>query len=93
MMYTSALHAAVAVLSVASCALANVTVQAAANSSRLPLSYAPTPNDVYVAPVQNDTVTLLSLIHSRPELSSLAEALREPAGKNCLRRLTKHLKS
>ncbi|KAK5171484.1 uncharacterized protein LTR77_004629 [Saxophila tyrrhenica] len=38
------------------------------------------PDDVYVAPQSKGTITLLELIESRPDLSSLRQALEEPAG-------------
>lgn len=49
-------------------------------SSRQPLSYAAAPQGIYTAP-KGDSKTLLDVIKSRDDLSSLAEALREPAGK------------
>lgn len=59
------------------------TVNAYNNSAsiRPPLSYAPEPASVYVPPKSNTTVTLLDLIKSRPELSTLLKVIGEPAGK------------
>lgn len=51
-------------------------------TTRPPLSYAPIPQDVYTAPVQNNITTLLKLIESKTELSMLREALEEPAGED-----------
>jgi hypothetical protein len=48
---------------------------AAATHNRLPLSYNEIPENIYKVPVPNDTITLLDLVHSRPELSKLAGAL------------------
>lgn len=48
-------------------------------SARAPLSYAPTPEGIYTLP-KNNTPTLLDVIKSRPELSTLVNALDEPAG-------------
>lgn len=48
--------------------------------ARQPLEYAPLPANVYTPPIRNSTVTLLDLITSRPELSTLGEIIRMPAG-------------
>lgn len=48
--------------------------------ARQPLEYAPIPADVYTPPVGNSTVTLLDLVSSRPELSTLGEIIQMPAG-------------
>ncbi|KAI6914782.1 hypothetical protein KC318_g462 [Hortaea werneckii] len=48
--------------------------------ARQPLEYAPLPANVYTPPIRNSTVTLLDLITSRPELSTLGEIIQMPAG-------------
>ncbi|KAF2022032.1 hypothetical protein BU24DRAFT_488335 [Aaosphaeria arxii CBS 175.79] len=47
--------------------------------SRQPLSYAKTPDSVYVPP-KNNVTTLLDIIKSRDDLSELAKSLEGPAG-------------
>ncbi|KAM0327556.1 hypothetical protein ACHAQA_005847 [Verticillium albo-atrum] len=44
------------------------------------LAYAPTPEGTYTVPKVAGKTTLLDFIKSRPDLSTLAEILKEPAG-------------
>lgn len=48
--------------------------------ARDPLTYAPEPAGLYAPPRNQSVVTLLDLIQSRSELSTLAEAIKAPAG-------------
>lgn len=52
-----------------------------------PLSYAQEPLNVYTPSKSASVTTLWDLIESRPELSSLAAVLKEPAGR-CLKKNT-----
>lgn len=80
-MHPKSVHFILAVVSLATSATAASTTSGSTSSMRQPLSYAPLPDDVYVAPVPNSTVTLLNFIRSRPELSTLAQVVEGPAGK------------
>ncbi|GAC75876.1 actin-related protein Arp2/3 complex, subunit ARPC4 [Moesziomyces antarcticus T-34] len=68
------LKASVALLALAS------SLVGARSTSRRPLSYAPEPQDVYVAPTNMSTTTLLDFVKSRPELSTLLGHLQQSAG-------------
>jgi hypothetical protein len=57
-----------------------IAASSAPSASRAPLSYAPDPPNLYVPPTSNSTLTLLDLIKSRPELSTLLSTINEPAG-------------
>lgn len=47
---------------------------------RQPLSFAPVPNDVYIAPNSANVTTLLNFINSREDLSILASVAEQTGG-------------
>jgi hypothetical protein len=49
-------------------------------SNRQPLTYAPIPDGTYVPPKNSSITTLLDLVQSRSELSTLASILTECGG-------------
>lgn len=58
-------------------------------SALAPLSYAPTPEAIYTISKLN-TPTLLDVIKTRPELSTLVKTLAEPAGMSSVAKMVFH---
>ncbi|KAI1762236.1 FAS1 domain-containing protein [Hypoxylon sp. FL1150] len=52
----------------------------AEDSDRLPLSYRPSPDNLYVPPTSGDSITLLDYVNSTDDLSILAGIVSECAG-------------
>lgn len=50
------------------------------DSGRLPLSYRPSPESVYVPPKSEDSISILDYVNSRNDLSILAQVISECAG-------------
>ncbi|XXG96833.1 hypothetical protein Hte_003124 [Hypoxylon texense] len=55
-------------------------IVSAEDNGRLPLSYRPSPESVYVPPKPEDSVSLLDYVNSRDDLTILAQVVSECAG-------------